>query len=201
MSSPKCLGIAYEEYIILLPLGGLLAHHVASSLPPNHPQPPLHWFTMGNSEQQRKVHRGRLQLARKKEHQVASTAPISKEFRCAICQRICRSRIGLLSHQRTHKRNSTKYTSYALSRDCLLLLLYTKVDGGRAREKSFAQRRNSMALARVSSSSLYQRTYHWPLGFLPFVSCQSTFFIFCLHPPVLVTTEARSWLSTVLGTY
>lgn len=36
---------------------------------------------------------------------------------------------------------------------------------------------DSMALARVPSSSLYQQTYHWPLGFLPFAFCQSTYFI------------------------
>ena len=36
---------------------------------------------------------------------------------------------------------------------------------------------NSMALSKAPSSSLYQQTYHWPLGFLPFAFCQSTYFI------------------------
>ena len=67
----------------------------------------------------------RLRLSRKEVQQVDSTAPISKEFRCAIC---------LLSHQRTHKLNTTKYThtSYSSSRDCLLFLPCTKVDRDRA---------------------------------------------------------------------
>ena len=79
------------------PLDGLLVLQVVSSLP--HPSPAFN--ALVPSEQQRKVHRGRLRLARKQGQQVARTAPISTEFRCAIYLRICRARIGLLIHHRT----------------------------------------------------------------------------------------------------
>ena len=58
-----------------------------------------------HSEQQRKEHSEKLRAERNARQQAVGTAPTSTEFRCPICLRTCLSRIGLHSHQRTHKRN------------------------------------------------------------------------------------------------
>ena len=54
---------------------------------------------VAHSEQQRKEHSERLRLARKERQRDDSAVPISTEFRCPVCQRICSSRTGLYSHR------------------------------------------------------------------------------------------------------
>ena len=135
----------------------------------------------------------RLRLSRKEVQQVDSTAPISKEFRCAIC---------LLSHQRTHKLNTTKYThtSYSSSRDCLLFLPCTKVDRDRASRLSPLA---PLAFCHLLRCLLPKYSPHICNLFCLSIWAILNFSLFVMrHPPILMTSERYQIVAaTVLGIY
>ena len=73
-------------------------------------------LTQSASSALEKERRHQAQSARERCHLAASIPATNANFQCPVCARLCRSRIGLQSHSRTH-RQEAQITSSSRPRD------------------------------------------------------------------------------------